>query len=137
MSDSSSEPDPRSRSPGDVLMLVPRLRDEVEWDVTVARLSRSTRVVWTLEMVVSDRREGGDERRSASPWEARKSEERGLEGLTLAGAIPGSLAVTKESTDMDFLRPVEVVMIGAAAEYKYTGEPLPEDEVGWFGDKDV
>ncbi len=116
MSDSSSEPGPRSRSPGDVLMLVPRLRDEVEWDVTVARLSRSTRVVRELEMVTSDWREGGDERRSASPWEARKSEERGLEGLALVVAMQGSLVVTNESTDMDFLRPVEVDMTGAAGE---------------------
>ena len=67
MSDSSSEPGPRSRSSGEVLTLVPRLRDEVEWDVTVARLSRSTRVERELEMVESDWREGGDERRSASP----------------------------------------------------------------------
>ena len=57
--------------------------------------------------------------------------------MALAVAMPGSLVVTNESTDMDFLRPVEVVMMGAAGEYKYTGEQLPEDEVGWSGDRDV
>ena len=57
--------------------------------------------------------------------------------MALAVAMPGSLAVTKESTDMDFLRPVEVEMTGAAGEYKYIEEGLPEDELGWSGDRDV
>ena len=50
--------------------------------------------------------------------------------MGLADINPTCFVLTKESTDMDFLKPAGECMADAAGGYKYTGEPLPEDEVG-------